>query len=64
MRCGYRQHLRRIRRIYQQRVAELRRAMIRYFPSGIRLNAANWFDAAAPAIRRLGQVIERMSQDS
>ncbi|HSO18807.1 MAG TPA: PLP-dependent aminotransferase family protein [Desulfosarcina sp.] len=112
---GYRQHLRRIRRIYQQRVAELRRAVIRYFPrdirvtdpSGgyllwielpeaidtlalyrsaleegiaitpghlfsagdryrnfIRLNAANWSEAAEPAIRRLGVVIDRMSQAS
>lgn len=110
---GYRQHLRRIRRLYQQRVAELRRAVIRYFPSGIRvtdpaggyllwielpegidtlalyraalkegiaitpghlfsagdryrnfirLNAANWSDAAPPAIRRLGQVIDGMSR--
>lgn len=34
---GYRQHLRRIRRIYQGRVAELRRAVIRFFPSDIRV---------------------------
>lgn len=110
---GYRQHLRRIRRIYQQRVADLRRAVIRYFPADIRvtdpsggyllwielpetidtlalyrsareegiaitpghlfsageryrnfirLNAANWSDAAEPAIRRLGTMIDRMSR--
>ncbi len=109
---GYGQHLRRIQRIYQQRVAELRRAVIRFFPpdirvtdpaggyllwieldakidalvlyktalkegiaitpghlfsSGdryrnfIRLNAANWSDKVAPAIQRLGRVIEKMS---
>lgn len=34
---GYRQHLRRIRRLYQQRTAELRRAVIRYFPADIRV---------------------------
>jgi DNA-binding transcriptional MocR family regulator len=34
---GYLQHLRRIRRIYQQRVAELRGAVIRFFPSDIRV---------------------------
>ena len=34
---GYRQHLRRIRRIYQQRVADLRRAVIRFFPTDIRV---------------------------
>jgi DNA-binding transcriptional MocR family regulator len=34
---GYRQHLRRIRRVYQDRVAELRRALIRFFPSDIRV---------------------------
>jgi len=34
---GYRQHLRRIRRIYQDRVAELRRAVIRFFPGDIRV---------------------------
>ena len=110
---GYRQHLRRIRRLYRDRVAELRRALIRFFPpdirvtdpSGgyllwielpeqidslalynralkegiaitpghlfstgnryrnfIRLNAANWSEAAAPAIRRLGTVIDSMLQ--
>ena len=110
---GYRQHLRRIRRVYQNRVAELRRAVIRFFPSNIRvtdpaggyllwielpeeidtlvlyqtalkegiaitpghlfstgnryrnfirLNAANWSEEAVPAIRRLGGVIDRMSQ--
>jgi DNA-binding transcriptional MocR family regulator len=110
---GYRQHLRRIRRIYRDRVAALRRAAIRFFPfdirvtdpSGgyllwielpetidalvlyklalkegiaitpghlfstgdryrnfIRLNAANWSDAAAPAIRRLGNVINTILQ--
>lgn len=112
---GYRQHLRRVRRIYQQRVAELRRAVIRFFPADIRvtdpsggyllwielpeaidtlalyrsaleegiaitpghlfsagnryrnfirLNAANWSEAATPAIQRLGKVIDRMSQAS
>jgi DNA-binding transcriptional MocR family regulator len=34
---GYRKHLRRIRRVYQDRVAELRRAVIRFFPSDIRV---------------------------
>ena len=34
---GYRQHLRRIRRIYRQRVADLRRAVIRFFPADIRV---------------------------
>jgi DNA-binding transcriptional MocR family regulator len=34
---GYRQHLRRIRRIYRDRVAELRRAVIRFFPTDIRV---------------------------
>ncbi len=34
---GYRQHLRRIRRIYQQRVADLRRCVIRFFPADIRV---------------------------
>ena len=34
---GYRQHLRRIRRIYRQRVADLRRAVIRFFPTDIRV---------------------------
>ena len=34
---GYRQHLRRIRRVYQDRVAELRRAVVRFFPSDIRV---------------------------
>ena len=34
---GYHQHLRRIRRIYQQRVTDLRRAVIRFFPSDIRV---------------------------
>ena len=34
---GYRQHLRRIRRIYRQRVADLRRAVIRFFPVDIRV---------------------------
>jgi DNA-binding transcriptional MocR family regulator len=108
---GYRQHLRRIRRTYQQRTADLRRAVIRFFPEDIRvtdpsggyllwielpeevdalrlyrtaltkgiaitpghifstgnryrnfirLNAANWSDAARPAIQRLGRVIDRM----
>ena len=108
---GYRQHLRRIRRIYQGRVAELRRAVIRFFPDDIRvtdpaggyllwielpeaidaltlyktalnegiaitpghlfstgnryrnfirLNAANWSEDVAPAIQRLGRVIEAM----
>jgi DNA-binding transcriptional MocR family regulator len=111
---GYRQHLRRIRRIYEQRTAGLRGAVIRFFPGDIRvtdptggyllwvelpervdalalyqaslkegiaitpghifsageryrnfirLNAANWSDAALPAIRRLGRVIDRMSRD-
>jgi DNA-binding transcriptional MocR family regulator len=110
---GYRQHLRRIRRIYRQRVADLRRAVIRFFPADIRvtdpaggyllwielpqridalelyrsalmagiaitpghlfstgdryrnfirLNAANWSDAAIPAIERLGGVIDAMLQ--
>ncbi|MCP4720180.1 MAG: PLP-dependent aminotransferase family protein [Desulfobacteraceae bacterium] len=108
---GYLQHLRRIRRIYQQRVGELRSAVIRHFPLDIRvtdpgggyllwielpdnidalalykialkkgiaitpghlfsashqyshfirLNAANWSEAARPAIRRLGKVISEM----
>lgn len=34
---GYRQHLRRIRRIYQGRVAELRCTVIRFFPDDIRV---------------------------
>ena len=34
---GYRQHLRRIRRLYRDRVAELRRALIRFFPPDIRV---------------------------
>ena len=34
---GYRQHLRRIRRVYQSRVAELRHAVIRFFPGDIRV---------------------------
>ena len=34
---GYRKHLRRIRRIYEGRVAELRRAVIRFFPTDIRV---------------------------
>lgn len=34
---GYRQHLRRIRRVYRQRVADLRRAVIRFFPTDIRV---------------------------
>jgi DNA-binding transcriptional MocR family regulator len=34
---GYRQHLRRIRRSYQQRSADLRRAVIRFFPTNIRV---------------------------
>lgn len=34
---GYRQHLRRIRRIYRQRVADLRRTVIRFFPADIRV---------------------------
>ena len=34
---GYRQHLRRIRRIYRRRVTDLRRAVIRFFPEGIRV---------------------------
>jgi DNA-binding transcriptional MocR family regulator len=110
---GYRQHLRRIRRIYRQRVADLRRAVIRFFPTDIRvtdpaggyllwialperidalalyrsalaagiaitpghlfstgeryrnfirLNAANWSEAAIPAIERLGGVIDGMLQ--
>jgi DNA-binding transcriptional MocR family regulator len=110
---GYRQHLRRIRRIYRQRVADLRRAVIRFFPADIRvtdpaggyllwielpqridalelyrsaltagiaitpghlfstgdryrnfirLNAANWSEAAIPAIERLGGVIDAMLQ--
>jgi len=34
---GYRQHLRRIRRVYRQRLADLRRAVIRFFPTDIRV---------------------------
>jgi DNA-binding transcriptional MocR family regulator len=34
---GYRQHLRRIRRVYRQRLTELRRAVIRFFPADIRV---------------------------
>ncbi len=34
---AYRQHLRRIRRIYQERVTELRRAVIRFLPTDIRV---------------------------
>ena len=34
---GYDSHLRRIRRIYRQRVADLRRAVIRFFPTDIRV---------------------------
>ena len=108
---GFRKHLRRICRVYQQRVSGLQRAVIRYFPRDIRvtdptggyllwielprridalllykralekeiaitpghlfstgdryrhfirLNAASWSDDAAPAVRRLGQVIAEM----
>jgi len=109
---GYRQHLRKIRRIYQEKMNELRQAVSLFFsedirmtdPAGgyllwvelprtvdalelyqaalgagiaitpghlfspdrqysnfIRLNAANWSDRAAPALRRLGRVIEDMT---
>ncbi|MEX1297890.1 MAG: PLP-dependent aminotransferase family protein [Desulfotignum sp.] len=34
---GFRKHLRRIRRVYQQRVSGLQRAVIRYFPRDIRV---------------------------
>jgi DNA-binding transcriptional MocR family regulator len=34
---GFRKHLRRIRRIYRQRVADLRHAVIRFFPADIRV---------------------------
>lgn len=109
---GYRKHLRRISRIYRTRITDLRNAVIRYFPTDIRvtdpgggyllwvelpetvdalnlyktalkqgiaitpghlfstgsryhhfirLNAANWSEAAVPAIRRLGRVIREMT---
>ncbi|WDP92894.1 MAG: PLP-dependent aminotransferase family protein [Desulfobacter sp.] len=107
----YRQHLRRIQRIYHQKMTELRQAVSRFFPEDIRitdpaggyllwvelpetvdaldlyqaaltngtaitpghlfsadrrytnfirLNAANWSAKAAPAIQRLGRIVQEM----